>query len=148
MKKTFIKECPVDALRTCVFIYLLYLKKQYRVSEKITLWILRHVWLLTIKFLIILSSTKDCSYTEGNKNQTNFVAKKWPPARFWAHNALTGHSSFNSSMFYWTNCLHFPCVCCNRTQMTSQRVKCRKGVRRWSGVAWLLIFTRCRWRLL
>ena len=31
-------ECPVDALRACVFIYFtVYFKKQRRVSEKITL---------------------------------------------------------------------------------------------------------------
>ena len=30
------------------------------------------------KRIIILIYTKDCSDTEGYKNQTDFVAKKWP----------------------------------------------------------------------
>ena len=34
------------------------------------------------KRIIMLIYTKDCSDTEGLKNQTNYVAKKWPPARF------------------------------------------------------------------
>ena len=71
--------------RLCFYLLTEYLKKKRLVSEKITLWILNHVCLLTIKGL----------NTEGYKNQTNFVAQKCPPARFWARNALTGHSSFN-----------------------------------------------------
>ena len=54
-------QCPVDALRACVFIYLPYMNtKPYMSSYN--------------KRIIILIYTKDCSDTEGYKNQTNFVA--------------------------------------------------------------------------
>ena len=54
MRKTLKDECPADALRACVFIYLPYILKNQR----------------------RLIYTKDCSDTEGYKSQTNFVAQK------------------------------------------------------------------------
>ena len=50
------------------------------------------------------------------------------------------HVLIYTSILYLTNRLHFPvCVYCNRSQMTSQRVK-NKKVRH---ETWLLFFTRC-----
>ena len=49
------------------------------------------------KRIIILIYTKDCSDTEGYKSKRISWPKKWPPARFWARNALTGHSSFKKA---------------------------------------------------
>ena len=67
-------ECPFDALHDCVFIYLLYILK-LRVSEKNNI-INTKPCMSSHNKKIILIYTKDCSDTEGYKNQTNFVAQK------------------------------------------------------------------------
>ena len=69
--------------RLCFYLLTIYFKKQRRVSEKITLWILR------IAQILRDTKTKRISWP-----------KKWLPARFWARNALTGHSSIKYVLIF------------------------------------------------
>ena len=38
-------ECPVDGLCLCFYLLTVHFKKQRQVSEKITIWILKHVYM-------------------------------------------------------------------------------------------------------
>ena len=67
-------ECPVDALRACVSIYLPYILKNVEFGEN-NIMNTKPCMSSHNKRIIILIYTKDCSDTEGYKNQTNFVAK-------------------------------------------------------------------------
>ena len=70
-------ECPVDALRACVFIYLQYiLKKNTSSFGENNIMNTKPCMSSHNKKIIILIYTKDCSDTEGYKNQTNFMAQK------------------------------------------------------------------------
>ena len=54
------------------------------------------------KRIIILIYTKDCSDTEGYKNQTNFVAQKNARQRGFERAMLKRHSSFNYNLNAWS----------------------------------------------
>ena len=96
------------------------------------------------KRITILIDTKDCSDTEGHKNQTNFVAQKMAASEALSARCINrtltfkGHTQMASNhvsrlvflfskfefLWYKTNRLHFSVrVYCNRSQKTSQRVK-------------------------
>ena len=70
-------ECPVDALRACVFIYLPYILKNNVEFRRNNIMNTKPCQMSSHNNrIIILIYTKDCSDTEGYKNQTNFVAQK------------------------------------------------------------------------
>ena len=68
-------ESPVDALSTCIFIYLPYILKTLSSFGENNIMNTKLCMSSHDKRVIILIYTKDCSDTEGYKNQTNFVAQ-------------------------------------------------------------------------